>query len=120
MKKIIAIMLVLVMAISCTACGSAAKASDVHCPGFIGLEHLDTITELNNRFDAGELNPEYTVEMGQLEGYWAVYITGQGEYEEYEAAGFYDHMPSEEELDILWANRVPWNQLSDLMSGLGF
>lgn len=120
MKKIIAILLVLIMAISCTACGSKAEsAKDIHCPGFIGLEHLDVIKELDNRIETGELQQPYTIEMGQVEGYWAVYLTCELEDDTYEAVGLYDHMPTQEEFDILWENRVPWHQLSDLLSGLG-
>lgn len=120
MKKIIAIILGVIMAISLAACNSQTEASEVHCPGLIGLEHLDAVKGLNDRHAAGEIKMDYEIKMGQCEGYWVVYLEGEVGEDTYAAGGFYNHMPSDEELDILWNNKVPYDQFMDLLSGLGF
>ena len=120
MKKIIAIMLVIVIAICCTACASTTEANEVSCPGLIGLNHLEVIKDLNDRYEAGKIKPEYKITKGQIEGYWIVYLEGEVDGDVHVAGGFYDHEPNREEIEILWANKVPEQQFSSLLEGLGF
>ena len=120
MKKVIVIMLVMIITVCCTACTTAAEVKEFNCPGLIGLNYLDDVKALNDRYVTGEIEPEYTVTMGQIEDYWVVYLEGEVDDELYVAGGFYDHMPSKEEFDILWNNKVPEKQFSSLMEGLGF
>lgn len=120
MKKIIAIMLMVIIAVCCVACTPATKAAEITVPGVIGLNHLDTVKDLNDRYATGEINLEYEIRMGQLEGYWTVYLEGEVAGETYAAGGFYDHVPSMEEIDILWTVRIPCDQFESLIEGLGF
>lgn len=120
MKKIIVIMLVVMIAVCSVACTPTAKANEINFPGLIGLEHLDKAKDLNARYEAGQIQPEYEITMGQLEDYWVVYLEGEVDGETYAAGGFYDHVPSMEEIDILWTVKVPYKQFNCLMEGLGF
>ena len=36
------------------------------------------------------------------------------------ACGIYDHTPTEEEFDILWANRMLEDEMNELMEEYGF
>lgn len=120
MKKIIAIMLVIMIAVCCAACAPNTEASEINCPGLIGLNYLNDVKDLNDRYEAGVVKTEYKITMGQIEDYWIVYLDGEVNGDAYAAGGFYKHMPSKEELDILWTNKVPERQFSSLLEGLGF
>ena len=120
MKKIIVIMLCIIIAVFSVACTPTAKANEINFPGLNGLEHLDAIKDLNARYEAGQIKPEYEITMGQIENYWVVYLEGDVAGETYAAGGFYDHVPSMEEINILWTNKIPHRQFTSLIEGLGF
>jgi hypothetical protein len=84
--------------------------------GIIGTEYVEIIKDLDERWDNDEIEIEYMIEMTQVEGYWVVHMWGYCDRtEDQEAFGMYDHMPSEEEINELWENRVPEDTLYDLM-----
>lgn len=122
MKKVITIIMLLVVMFSCVACSEkqAAEPNTMVLPGIVGTEHLDKLKELDKLYDSGEFDYGFVVELRQFEGYWLVYVYGPAGEKTMSAFGVYDHMPSQEEIDILWSERVPEEQLINLMNGLGF
>ena len=121
MKKIITMIMVMCMVI-----GTCALSVDALCttensrPDIVGMEHFEAIMDLNERHINGEVEVPYNIEMVHVEGYWCVAIEGNGDFSDYCAYGMYDHMPNEEEIDILWANRMLEDEMIDLMDKYGF
>lgn len=119
-KKIISTMLALMVVIGGAVNVSAVCASEEDRPaGIIGTEHNEAIKELGESWDNDELEIPYSIEMVHAGDYWVVALTGET-VEGYQAAGFYDHYPTEEEIEILWANRVSDDELNDLFEYYGF
>ncbi len=116
-KKIISTMLALVVVIGGAIGASAVCASEESRPGIIGLEYLDAIIELDELYQNDEFELQYRIEMDHVEDYWMVSLEGES-VEGYTAIGFYDHYPTEEELDILWANRLTEDELDILIEEL--
>lgn len=115
-KKVIVSMVVMVMAICGTISVHALCMSEEGRPGIVGAEHIKTIIEIDERWEADDRDVDYEITMTQVEGYWIVMMEGFADaYYGYSALGIYDHMPSEDEVNILWANRMLEDELYDLM-----
>lgn len=111
MTKVLAVVMCLSM------CVSNAEVA-VHKPaGIIGGEYVDAIIELDERWDNDEIELEYMIEMVHVEDYWMVYLRGYSEVtEDYAAMGIYTHMPTEDDINELWRNRVLTSELNTLMN----
>ena len=122
MKKIIAMIMVMCMIIGAgIVSANALCTSENDRPDIVGMEHFDAIMELNERHENDEFEILYNIEMVHVEGYWLVSLEGEAEmYDDYCAFGMYDHMPTEEEIDVLWANRMLEDEMIDLMEQYGF
>lgn len=121
MKKIIAMIMVMCMFIgTCALSADALCTNEASRPDIIGMEHFDAVKELDERYDNGEIEPSYNIQMGCIEGYWCVALNGNGDFDDYCAFGMYDHAPTEEEFDILWANRMTADEMDALMEQYGF
>lgn len=118
-RTIISVMLVLVIVIGCAANASAICNSEDYRPAIIGMEHQNAIMKLYEAWWNGEIEIPYNVEMTQVGGYWVVRLI-EDVYEDYVAYGIYDHCPTEEEFEILWANRMLEDEMYDLLEELGF
>lgn len=119
-KKIISIAMALVVIIGGAFSASALCVSEDGRPGIVGMEHVEAVKKLNDAWNEGEVEIAYMVEMIRVEGYWVVQLTGHDIAEDYMSVGFYDHCPTEEELDILWANRLLEDEMMTLMEQYGF
>ena len=120
-KKIISAMLVLVIMATAVASASALCSSENGRPEIVGLEHLESVKKLDSLWREGEVEIPYTIKMSQCEGYWVVIMESE-DYDEicYEAIGMYDHYPTGEEIDILWANRMTEDEMDEFKEALGF
>jgi hypothetical protein len=123
-KKFITIMMVVMvigMVIGGVITTSASHASEDNEPDIVGIEYIETIIELEERWENDEIEIDYSVESVYIDGYWMVVMEGESdEYDGYMALGIYDHTPSDKEIDILWANRMLEDELYDLMEEYGF
>ena len=106
-------LIIAVMAISLNAINANAMClSEDGRPDIIGMEHFDKIDEICAR---EEFEIEYEINMYCVEDYWVVSITGKADgLEDYMAFGMYDHIPNEEEINTLWANRMLEDELYEL------
>lgn len=120
-KRIITMILVVVMCMGVFAgCASAGCKSEEGRPGIVGVEYLDKVMEIDERYDNGDVVFDYTVRMAQAEDYWIVYLEGEAdEYYGYVAVGIYDHVPDEKEIDILWANRMLEDEIVNILEQYG-
>ena len=122
MKKIIAMIMVMCVFIgTCAMSVNALCTAEDNRPDIVGMEHFEAIMEITNRYDENDIEVPYTIEMSHAEGYWVVALYGEAdEYYDYCAFGMYDHMPTEEEIDILWANRMLEDEMNNLFEQYGF
>ena len=122
-KKMIIMVMAMIVAMSTVACKSSDAVSNAPevIPGIVGVEHIEAAVELDNRMDNGEFEYDYTINMAYAEGLWIVYIEGYADaYWGQDAAGIYDHFPTNDEIDYLWSMRIDYDVLSDTMEELGF
>ena len=115
-KKMIIVVMAIIVVMSTVACTSADAAgiTPETVPGIIGLEHIGPVMELNERYINGEFEDDYRIDMVNGEGYWVVYLEGESDaYWNQAALGIYDHMPNEEEINILWNNRVVYDVIDE-------
>lgn len=119
MKKLVTIMVMMITMIIGAASVNAVCLTEDSRPGIIGTEYIETVNEINELVNNHEIELPYQIEMAHADGYWAVYLDGQYQYEGYDALGFYDHMPNEEDIEILWANRMTEDELRDLCEQYG-
>lgn len=118
-KRMITLIIVVMVVMSLAISANAACTSESGRPDIIGMEHFDALKEIADREDDYEYT--YEVNMARIEGYWLVYLKGYADgVEDYVACGIYDHTPNEEELDILWANRMLEDEMDELMEKYGF
>ena len=115
-KKIISMAMVLVMMTGVAVTANAVCDSEEGRPCVIGVEHIDAVLAL----DEEDVVAEYSIEMTHAEGYWVVVLEGIADvYEDYYAVGFYSHYPTAEEIDVLWANRMLEDEISEILEKLG-
>lgn len=121
MKRIITMVLVMIMVVVIGTCTVTAKTVcqpvEVTEPEIIGMEHYDALMEVDNRMKNGDYEVPYEVAMRPADGYWMVAIKGvAAEFDGYWAVGFYDHIPTEAEIEVLWANRMPNEMMINKLS----
>ena len=117
-KKMISIVMVMVVMIGCTISASAVCASEDGRPGIIGIEYYDAVMEIDELYNNDEIEIPYCIEMQHANDIWVVYLTGCDAYSDYEAFGIYDHAPTSEDFEILWANRLTSDELNELLNSL--
>ena len=120
-KRIITMIMVVTMIIGTFAinAGAVCQSEDAR-PDIIGMEHYDIVKEMLERYENENRDPDYEITMFHVEGYWIVTLEGWAdEYLDYEAYGIYDHNPTEEEIDILWANRMTDEEYDNLCEKYG-
>lgn len=121
-KKVIGIILVAMIMFTCGVVTAKALSAPekVEQTGIIGAEYIDELMEIDERWNEDGIELTYNIEISHVEDYWLVYLEGWAdEYYGYDAVGIYDHMPTEEEIDILWNNRMDYDELSDLLEKYG-
>lgn len=62
--------------------------------------------------------PDYEIRMANADGLWAVVLEGKADFEDYMAVGCYDHYPSEEEINVLLANRFTSDEVTEMIDEL--
>ena len=118
-KRMITLIIVVMVVMSLAISANAVCTSESGRPDIIGMEHFDAIKEIADREDDYEYT--YEISMARIEDYWLVYLEGYADgFEGYVACGIYDHTPTEEEFDILWANRMLEDEMDELMEEYGF
>ena len=120
-KRIITMIMVVAMIIGTMALtASAVCQSEDARPDIIGMEHYDIVNEMAERYENENRDPDYDITMIHVEGYWIVTLDGWAdEYSDYMAYGIYDHYPTEEEIDILWTNRMTDKEYFNLCEKYG-
>lgn len=120
-KRIITMIMVMAMIIGAFALPAGAVCqSEEGRPDIIGMEHWDAVTEIVTRMEDEDREIDYSIEMEHIDGYWAVVLDGYAdEYWGYTAYGIYDHYPTEEELNIQWANRMTDEEYDNLCEKYG-
>lgn len=95
---------------------NAVVQSESGRPDIIGMEHYDEIIALQELYEEEGREYDYDITMIHVEEYWIVTLDGWAdEYYGYGAYGIYDHYPTEEEIDILWANRMTDEEFDNLI-----
>ena len=120
-KKMIIMVMVVIVAMSAVACTSVNAVGNTPetVPGIVGYEHVDHFIDADNRYNNGEDVYDYLITMAEVDGFWLVQLEGDTDaYWDQSAIGMYDHMPTEEEIDFLWANRIDCDVLSDMIEKL--
>ena len=118
-KSIIVIMMV--FTVICGSFTSEAATTTKTQPSIIGMEHVDDLLELDKACKNGEVEIEYVVTMAQVgDTYWMVILEDQDEKEDKGSIGFYNHIPTEKELNILWENRMSSEELEEQLNKFGF
>ena len=121
LKRMFTMIMVMAMIIGTLALPAGAVCqSEEGRPDIIGMEHWDIIVEMEERYENENRDPDYDITMVHVEGYWIVTMDGWAdEYYEYTAYGIYDHYPTEEELNIQWANRMTDDEYENLCEKYG-
>lgn len=120
-KRMFTMIMVMAMIVSAFAMNASAICqSDEGRPDIIGMEHWDVVNEMEERYENEDRDPDYDITMVHVEGYWIVTLDGWAdEYMDYEAYGIYDHYPTEEEINVLWANRMTDEEFDNLAEKYG-
>lgn len=85
-----------------------------------GVIGLNLLLEMYYKYSEEDVVTDYTITMGKFDGKWLVSLEGEAEeFEDYSAIGCYDHCPTEDEINVLWANRVTSSELDDIMGVIG-
>lgn len=115
-KKMFTMIMVMAMMVGIVAVpANAVVLSEEGRADFVGMEYFEAVYELNKRHENGEFEIDYELQMVHVEDYWVVNLEGEADaYWGYSAMGIYDHMPTEEEIDILWANRMTDDEFIEL------
>lgn len=120
-KRMFTMIMVMAMIIGALALpASAVCQSEDERPDIIGMEHFDAIDKIMTLYEEEDRDYDYDITMIHVEDYWVVVLEGYAdEYYDYSAYGLYDHMPTEEEIDILWANRLTDEEYDNLCEKYG-
>nr|DAO45850.1 MAG TPA: hypothetical protein [Caudoviricetes sp.] len=119
LKKIIAtILVVIVMASMLVIPANAIAMREDDRP--IGVIGLDLLIKLYDKYRDSEEEPtiDYEITMAIVDGHWLVQMEGRDAFDGYCAAGCYDHYPTEEDMNILWVNRVTESELDEILDVL--
>ena len=117
-KRMFTMIMVMAMIISTFALSAGAVCvSEEGRPDIIGMEYYNTVNEISELYEKESRDPDYSITMTHVEGYWVVTLDGWAdEYRDYTAYGIYDHYPTKEEIDIQWTNRMTDDEYDNLMT----
>ena len=117
LKKIIVTTLVVIVMVSTLVIPANAltMTEDDRPVGIIGIDLLTKYYEKYGNSEEEVPVPDYEISMAYADGLWVAVLEGKADLEDYMAAGFYDHYPSEEEINILWANRLTSDEVNEMM-----
>ena len=117
LKKIIVTTLVVIVMVSTLVIPANAltMTEDDRPVGIIGIDLLTKYYEKYSNSEEEVPVPDYEISMAYADGLWVAVLEGKADFEDYMAAGFYDHYPSEEEINILWTNRLTSDEVNEMM-----
>ena len=117
LKKIIVTTLVVIVMVSMLVIPANAltMTEDDRPVGIIGIDLLRKYYEKYGNSEEEVPDPDYEISMAYADGLWVAVLEGKADFEDYMAAGFYDHYPSEEEINILWTNRLTSDEVNEMM-----
>lgn len=114
MKKIISMLVMVIVMMTLSVNAFAVCESENDRPEVIGLNNVDVkkIVSLREKMYDNEIDYETRIiSDGDI---WYVFLDSEDYADEYYAIGFYDHFPSQEEIEVLWANRMTFDELSSI------
>lgn len=115
MKKIISMLVMVIVMMTLSVNAFAVCESENGRPEVIGLNTIDVkkIVSLSEKmYDNDEI--DYEIRIISDGDIWYVFLDSEDYADEYYAIGFYDHFPSQEEIEVLWANRMTLDELSNI------
>lgn len=117
LKKIIVTTLVVIVMVSALVIPANAltMTEDDRPVGIIGIDLLMKYYEEYGNSEKEAPVPDYEIRMGKTVGLWVVVLEGEEDFEGYMACGCYYHYPTEEEIDILWANRLTEDEVIEML-----
>lgn len=120
LKKIIVTTLVVIVMVSALVIPANAltMTEDDRPVGIIGIDLLMKYYEEYSNSEKEEPVPDYEIRMAKADGLWAVVLEGEEDFEGYMACGCYDHYPTEEEINVLWANRLTEDEVTEMLDEL--
>ena len=120
LKKIIVTTLVVIVMVSTLVIPANAltMTEDDRPVGIIGIDLMKKYYEEYGDSEKEEPVPDYEIRMANADGLWVVVLEGKADFEDYMAACCYDHYPSEEEINVLWANRVTSDEVTGMIDEL--
>ncbi len=120
LKKIIVTALVVIVMVSALVIPASAlvMTEDDRPVGIIGIDLMIKYYEEYGDSEKEEPIPDYEITMAKADGLWVVALEGKTDFEDYMAVGCYDHYPSEEEINILWANRLTSDEVYEMIDEL--
>lgn len=121
LKKIIVTTLVVIVMVSTLVIPANAltMTEDDRPVGIIGIDlMMKYYEEYGDNSEKEEPVADYEITMAHADGLWVVALEGKADFEDYMAVGCYDHYPSEEEIDVLWANRLTSDEVTEMIDEL--
>lgn len=120
LKKIIVTTLVVIVMVSTLVIPANAMTmtEDDRPVGIIGIDILMKYYEEYGDSKKEEPIPDYEIRMANVDDLWTVALEGKADFEDYMAVGFYDHYPSEEEINVLWVNRLTSDEVYEMIDEL--
>lgn len=120
LKKIIVTTLVVIVMVSTLVIPANAltMTEDDRPVGIIGIDLMMKYYEEYGDSEKEEPVPDYEIRMANADGLWVVALEGKADFEDYMAAGCYDHYPSKEEINVLWANRLTSDEVTEMIDEL--
>ena len=118
-KSVVIVMVVMLMVVALAAPAYAMCASEDGRPcGIVNVELAQKFQQMVNDFNEIEDEPvdvDYLGEFLTWHGYWVVALEGRGVYEGYGALGVYEQYPTEQDLTVLWANRLTIDEIDEIV-----
>lgn len=120
LKKIIVTTLVVIVMVSTLVIPANAltMTEDDRPVGIIGIDLMMKYYEEYGDSEKEEPVPDYEIRMATADSLWTVVLEGKADFEDYMAVGCYDHYPSEEEINVLWANRLTSDEVYEMIDEL--
>lgn len=116
MKKIISMLVMVIVMMTLSVNAFAVCENENDRPEIIGINTMDAkkVSSLMDKIYGSEI--DYKTSITGDGDTWYVFLDSQDYGDEYYAAGFYDHFPTQEEIEVLWANRMPFAKLYNILS----
>ena len=120
LKKIIVTTLVVIVMVSALVIPANAltMAEDDRPVGIIGIDLMKKYYEEYGNSEKEAPVPNYEIRMANIDDLWVVVLKGEEDFEGYMAVGCYNHYPSEEEINVLWINRLTEDEITEMIDEL--